>query len=154
MTAASRDWRTAAVIGKVYVFGGIDPMNNLHNDLWEWNGDKWVECPADSKPLALVDTALAHDPARKSLILFGSTWYGEVAASWGMVNVSAIMHLTIPAPNSEPMTRLRVLLRRLGSPLCSLRFGGLASGHRIALHRLTHDPVKLSGFHAQIVGWR
>ena len=61
------------VTGKVYVFGGQDIMGNILDDLWEWNGDKWVECSADIRPTARMDAALAYDPARKSLILFGGT---------------------------------------------------------------------------------
>ena len=61
------------VSGKVYVFGGQDMMGNVLDDLWEWDGGKWVECPADIRPTARMDTALAYDPARKSFILFGGT---------------------------------------------------------------------------------
>jgi hypothetical protein len=38
------------VTGKVYVYAGQDAMGNNLDDLWEWNGDKWVQCPADIKP--------------------------------------------------------------------------------------------------------
>jgi len=75
-----RTWHAMAadpVTGKVYVFGGQDDMGNIRDDLWEWNGDKWVECPADIKPPARFDTALAYDPARKSLILFGGSPAGS-----------------------------------------------------------------------------
>jgi hypothetical protein len=61
------------VTGKVYVYGGQDAMGNALDDLWEWDGDKWVKCTADIKPPARWDTALAYDPARKSLIIFGGT---------------------------------------------------------------------------------
>jgi hypothetical protein len=57
--------------GKVYVFGGIDDMYVLHNDLWEWDGSKWSKVAADVQPTARMDAGLAYDPARKSLILFG-----------------------------------------------------------------------------------
>jgi N-acetylneuraminic acid mutarotase len=78
------------VTGKVYVFGGQDDTGTARDDLWEWNGDKWVECSADVKPPARYDTGLAYDPARKSLILFGGssgtyTYYGTtdvLADTW------------------------------------------------------------------------
>jgi N-acetylneuraminic acid mutarotase len=78
------------VTGKVYVFGGQDDTGTARDDLWEWNGAKWVECLADVKPPARYDTGLAYDPARKSLILFGGssgtyTYYGTtdvLADTW------------------------------------------------------------------------
>ena len=59
------------VTGKVYVFGGMDTMGNFYDDLWEWNGDKWVQCTADVRPPARSGAAMTYDPTRKSLILFG-----------------------------------------------------------------------------------
>ena len=76
------------VSGKVYLFGGQDTMGNLLNDLWEWNGDKWAECPADITPTARTEAALAYDPARKSLVLFGGSSYGGYDY-YGMTNVLA-----------------------------------------------------------------
>ncbi|HJX63860.1 MAG TPA: kelch repeat-containing protein, partial [Polyangia bacterium] len=76
------------VTGKVYVFGGQDDMGNIRDDLWEWNGDKWVECQGDIKPSARMDTAMAYDPARKSLILFGGSPPGT-DSYYGYMNVLA-----------------------------------------------------------------
>jgi MYXO-CTERM domain-containing protein len=86
-----RTWHAMAadpVTGKVYVFGGQDDRGNIRDDLWEWNGDKWVECPADIKPPARFDTALAYDPARKSLILFGGSPAGS-NSMYGYMDVLA-----------------------------------------------------------------
>jgi MYXO-CTERM domain-containing protein len=75
------------VTGKVYVFGGQDDTGTARDDLWEWDGAKWVECLADVKPPARYDTGLAYDPARKSLILFGGT--SGTSAYYGTTDVLA-----------------------------------------------------------------
>jgi N-acetylneuraminic acid mutarotase len=59
--------------GKVYAFGGVDEKFVVHNDLWEWDGEKWSLVAADTSPPARTDAALAYDPARQSLILFGGS---------------------------------------------------------------------------------
>jgi hypothetical protein len=75
------------VTGKVYVYAGQDAMGNNLDDLWEWNGDKWVQCPADIKPPPRTDAAMAYDPARKSLIVFGGT--AATYTYYGMPDVFA-----------------------------------------------------------------
>jgi hypothetical protein len=65
--------------GKTYVFGGVDPMWKSGGlaDLWEWDGSQWAQVAEDKGPTPRLDAALAYDPARKSLILFGGTsWTG------------------------------------------------------------------------------
>src|ERR1035437_9175905 len=58
------------------MFGGMDSMSSQPlDDLWEWNGTTWAQVTADVRPPARADAAMAYDPARKSLILFGGTSY-------------------------------------------------------------------------------
>jgi hypothetical protein len=59
--------------GKTYVFGGQDSKAQMLNDLWEWDGKAWLEINSEVQPSARADTAIAYDPSRKSLILFGGT---------------------------------------------------------------------------------
>jgi hypothetical protein len=59
--------------GKSYVFGGQDNMGQMLDDLWEWDGSAWLEVKSDVRPAARGNTAMAYDPFRKSLILFGGT---------------------------------------------------------------------------------
>jgi hypothetical protein len=61
------------VTGKTYVFGGQDSKAQMLNDLWEWDGKAWLKINSDVQPSARADTAMACDPFRKSLILFGGT---------------------------------------------------------------------------------
>jgi hypothetical protein len=66
--------------GKSYVFGGVDmgKKGSELADLWEWDGATWTEVAGDSKPEGRVDAALAYDPVRQSLILFGgNSWSGK-----------------------------------------------------------------------------
>jgi hypothetical protein len=60
---------------KVYMFGGgVDNGQGgttPDNDFWEWNGTAWTAVQTASLPPARADAAMAYDPARRSLILYG-----------------------------------------------------------------------------------
>jgi len=57
--------------GRMYVFGGADQTGAPLDDLWEWDGSTWSQIQSDVRPAPRWDTAMAYDPVRKSLILFG-----------------------------------------------------------------------------------
>jgi hypothetical protein len=60
--------------GKTYMFGGMadDPYQNVFlDDLWEWDGTTWSQVQTDVRPSGRSGAAMAYDPLRKSLILFG-----------------------------------------------------------------------------------
>ncbi len=60
--------------GRTYVFGGTadDPDANIFfDDLWEWDGTSWSQVQTDVRPAGRSGAAMAYDPLRKSLILFG-----------------------------------------------------------------------------------
>jgi len=60
--------------GKTYMFGGTgdDPFANIFfDDLWEWDGTSWSQVQTDVRPSGRSGAAMAYDPLRKSLILFG-----------------------------------------------------------------------------------
>jgi MYXO-CTERM domain-containing protein len=63
------------VAEKVYMFGGAADNGGggttPANDFWEWNGATWTAVQADSPPAARANAAMAYDPARRSLILYG-----------------------------------------------------------------------------------
>ena len=59
--------------GKTYVFGGQSSKSNALNDFWMWDGEAWSQIVAATSPPARQGAALAYDPARKSLILYGGT---------------------------------------------------------------------------------
>jgi len=59
--------------GKSYVFGGQDSKAEMLDDLWEWDGSAWSQISSAARPSARGNTAMAYDPSRKSLILYGGT---------------------------------------------------------------------------------
>jgi len=62
------------VTGKMYLFGGcVQAGGGLVglDDLWEWDGTAWAEVQNDVRPSARSGAAMAYDPYRKSLIVFG-----------------------------------------------------------------------------------
>jgi MYXO-CTERM domain-containing protein len=61
--------------GKTYLFGGQSPNYDLLNDLWEWDGSSWSQVLGDVRPTKRANPAMAYDPSRKSLILFGGMTY-------------------------------------------------------------------------------
>jgi MYXO-CTERM domain-containing protein len=61
--------------GKTYLFGGQSPNYDLLNDLWEWDGSSWSQVPGDVRPTRRANPAMAYDPSRKSLIMFGGLTY-------------------------------------------------------------------------------
>ncbi len=64
---------------KTYVYGGADQTRKGFSltDLWAWDGSRWERVGDGEPPAARVDAALAYDPARQSLILFGgNSWMG------------------------------------------------------------------------------
>ena len=73
---AARSSHTMAydpVTGKVFVAGGVDPTTKSASltDLWEWDGATWAQVETTQNPGQRIDAAMAYDPARQSLILFG-----------------------------------------------------------------------------------
>jgi hypothetical protein len=57
--------------GNTYVFGGYDDKNPMLDDLWEWDGTSWAQVQSAMRPPARYWAAMAYDPFRKSLILYG-----------------------------------------------------------------------------------
>jgi hypothetical protein len=60
----------------VVLFGGDSMDEPTEADTWEWNGSNWVEIiptdpEGDGNPPARLYHAMAYDPLRKTIILFG-----------------------------------------------------------------------------------
>jgi hypothetical protein len=94
-TPAKKDWPNwrnshamafCPATGKMYIFGGLGDTMLLVplDDFWEWDGTTWVEIQGDVRPSARYGAAMAYDPYRKSLILFGgvNTYGSGVADTW------------------------------------------------------------------------
>lgn len=67
--------------GVIVMFGGQRDANVvLSNETWEWNGVRWVLRPVTG-PSARCNHAMAYDPIRKVVVLFG----GVIKDSFGNV---------------------------------------------------------------------
>jgi hypothetical protein len=67
--------------GKVYIYGGWQSDEKAgtgtgFEDLWEWDGTSWTEVTGTPRPASRSVAAMAYDPARRSLILYGGYLYG------------------------------------------------------------------------------
>ncbi|MBK8975654.1 MAG: hypothetical protein IPM29_06985 [Planctomycetes bacterium] len=74
------DFRGVAVLfGGVRLFG-TDPFG----DTWEWDGSEWTERTPATSPPPLTGHAMAFDPFRRRVVLFGGSTTGGAfsAATW------------------------------------------------------------------------
>ncbi len=83
------------VRGVAVLFGGFaGPMylsTSLRDDTWEWDGTAWTQPYVRNQPSPRGSSALAYDPARQRLVLFG----GRVGAG------PAGRHLGVRRPATE-----------------------------------------------------
>src|SRR5262249_30075670 len=64
-------------LGRTVAFGGFNPSGYYSADTNEWDGTTWSHGPPDGPP-ARSDHALVYDPARHTVVMYGSgrgdTW--------------------------------------------------------------------------------
>ncbi len=66
--AMAYDWNR----GRLVMFGGASGVSGgEHNDVWEWDGDDWLERRPAVQPPARRGFALAFDAQRGSTVVFG-----------------------------------------------------------------------------------
>jgi hypothetical protein len=54
------------------LFGGSIAANNVLSDTWAWDGARWIDlAPTGSTPQARQGHAMAYDPIRDRVVLFG-----------------------------------------------------------------------------------
>ena len=111
--------------GKTYLFGGSDTMTGqVLGDFWVWDGKTWAPVPMVDRPSARMDAALAYDPARKSLILFGGNDSGsELGDTWEWTSVGKWVEL-FPATSPDPLTAHGMVTDTARSKI--LLFGGVS----------------------------
>lgn len=59
------------VTGFTYLFGGADAYGYSLNDLWAWDGSRWVEVLAQAPPARRWESAMAFDSGRGKIVVFG-----------------------------------------------------------------------------------
>jgi hypothetical protein len=91
--------------GNVVLFGGYD--YSLHvcpcflGDTWTWNGSDWTpQAPADS-PSARASAAIAYDPVRKQVVLFGGVSGGGGGGDTWTWDGTSWTQLTLGNPRSR-----------------------------------------------------
>ncbi len=69
------------------VFGGIDAMGPL-DDTWRWDGSTWIRVATATSPAARWSHAMAVDPIREEVVLFGGLTSGAVrnGETWVFAN--------------------------------------------------------------------
>lgn len=74
-TPPLRLWPAMAYDGdrdRAVVFGGMNGKASPQGDLWEWTGSSWVTAtPAGARPSERAGAAMAYDPVRKQVVMFG-----------------------------------------------------------------------------------
>jgi hypothetical protein len=105
--------------GKTYVFGGWSgqPSSPYLDELWEWDGSSWSQVKTDVRPSARENTAMAYDPVRKSLILYGGdnnldTNTGEVSVlgdTWEWQSSTRQWNQLSPASSPGPQNTLAMV---------------------------------------------
>lgn len=119
-------------LAKVFVFGGMDQMTGRYfNDFWSWDGTTWSQVTgSETPPPARTSAALAYDPARKSLILYGgSSNNGYASDTWEWSPSRGWTQLT-PATNPGALSGHGMVTDTARSKI--LLFGGLSMGSRSA----------------------
>ncbi len=69
--------------GRTYLFGGTGTGQDggtIYDDTWQWDGQTWTLLATDVHPDARDGAALAYDPTRRSMILYGGRWSGMVGS--------------------------------------------------------------------------
>ncbi len=73
------------------LFGGVGALGQDLQDLWRFDGQSWVPLASTPSPGARSDAALAYDPVRRELVLYGGlsggtalkdTWTFSYRSAW------------------------------------------------------------------------
>lgn len=70
-----------AARGRVMLFGGIHVANyqgTFYDDVWEWDGSTWTARTPAVRPPARSEAALAFDPSRARVVMYGGWGGGSV----------------------------------------------------------------------------
>jgi hypothetical protein len=77
-----RQWGAMAydpVRGKTVLFGGLGMTDaDLMGDTWEWDGTRWQPGSSTNGPPRRFHSAMAFDPVRRKLVLYGGLYTSEL----------------------------------------------------------------------------
>lgn len=58
--------------GRLVLLAAYDSSGTPTGEVWEWDGEHWMSiAPAGAKPEARIDPAVAYDPERRRVLMFG-----------------------------------------------------------------------------------
>lgn len=113
---------------RIVMFGGSGSDGEL-SDTWEWNGTTWLQRTTLAAPPARARAAIAYDPIRRVVVLFGG-WgmvngmRGELSDTWTWDGTSWTHHDALgPTPRAGARMAWDASRRRL------VLFGGSAGQH-------------------------
>ncbi|MBI2945238.1 MAG: hypothetical protein HYY25_13675 [Candidatus Wallbacteria bacterium] len=124
---------------RVVLFGGIGPAGNL-NDTWEWSGTSWnmmqanTASPGTNQPSQRYGHALAFDPDRGVVVLFGGTGTGgpfNDTWEWDGTKWSLQQANTASPGTDQPSRRYAHALAFDGVRRRVILFGGYDSSGRL-----------------------
>jgi hypothetical protein len=135
-TAPSPRWGFAMAWDgqQIVLFGGMETMQGSQtpvNDTWVLVGAQWVKQVVEVAPPARLDTAMAHDPLRGRLVLFGGTpGGGQLADTWEWDGTGWTQRFPVhaPSPRFFPAMAFDAVHGRV------LLFGGSAVINHVVVH--------------------
>src|SRR5439155_8527211 len=105
--------------------GGPDPCMSQLQDTWEWDGARWVDRTATIAPAPRAFAAMAFDPVRRKVVLFGGCGSsmcmgGGLADTWEWDGA----RWTQLAPATSPPARMAHAMAYDGARHQLVMFGG------------------------------
>lgn len=94
----------------------------LQREMLRWTGREWIHTPAPTGPRARFATALAYDPVRDVLVLFGGQDYGNLGDTWEWDGMAWVERFPVvsPSPRRNHVMAFDPISRRIimtgGSP--------------------------------------
>src|SRR5262249_24099597 len=65
---------------RTVLFGGVDPLGNVRNDTWEYDGATWSQISVAASPSPRLWATLTYSVGM--VVLFGGTNHGANAETW------------------------------------------------------------------------
>ncbi len=84
---------------RILVFGGVDPRRSTTSlaDTWEWDGTNWAQHFPTLVPPARQNHALAYDPVRQQVVMFGGS-RSTLGDTWLWDGATWVEHQGLPKP--------------------------------------------------------
>jgi hypothetical protein len=134
------------ITGRVLLLAGTDAALQTPSDMWEWDGGVWTQVTPAVMPPPRIEPALAYDPLRRRVVLYGGagwrdTWEWD-GASWQQFSPQRPLPGSSTAMTYDPRTAVCVLVSSW-DPGVVWSWDGSAWSQR----RPPSMPLDLSGLH-------